>query len=111
MRKLEFRDQVGYLHNFIFFLIWCNNPPVGQGLLIKEVSISHTTTHYSRSDSSERVIILSQRILPDNTQHLQETNIHAPDGIRTRNFSRRADADLRVRPRGHWDRLIPSLEM
>ena len=34
------------------------------------------------------------------------TNIHAPGGIRTQNLSRRAAADLRLRPRGHWDRLF-----
>jgi hypothetical protein len=28
-----------------------------------------------------------------------------PVGIRTHNLSRRAAADLRLRPRGHWDRL------
>ena len=45
----------------------------------------------------------SQRPLPDNTQHSQQTNIHAPGGIRTHNLSRRAAKDLRLRPRGHWD--------
>jgi len=30
------------------FCFWRNSPPVGQGLLIHEVSISHTTTHHSR---------------------------------------------------------------
>ena len=44
-------------------------PNVGQGLLILEVSRSHTTTHYSRKDSSGRMISSSQRPLPDNTQH------------------------------------------
>jgi len=28
-----------------------------------------------------------------------------PGGIRTHNLSRRAAADLLLRPRGHWDRL------
>jgi len=27
---------------------WHNGPPLGQGLLIHEVSRSHTTTHHSR---------------------------------------------------------------
>jgi hypothetical protein len=39
------------------------------------------------------------------TQHSQHTNIHALGGIRTRNPSRRATADPRLRPLGHWDRL------
>jgi len=48
----------------------------------------------------------SQRPLPDNTQHSQQTNIHAPGGIWTHNLRRRAAADLRLRPRGYCDRLI-----
>jgi len=35
----------------------------------------------------------SQRPLPDNTQHSQQTNIHAPGGIQTRDLSRRAAED------------------
>ena len=35
----------------------------------------------------------SQRPVPDNTQHSQQTNIHAPDGIRTHARSRRAAVD------------------
>jgi hypothetical protein len=34
----------------------------------------------------------TQRPLPDNTRHSQQTNIHAPDGIRTLDLSRRAAA-------------------
>ena len=75
-------------------------PPVGQGLLIHEVSRSHTTTHHSRYDFSVRVISLSQRHLPDNTQHsLQRETDMPPVG-----FSRREAADLGLRPRSQWDR-------
>ena len=49
----------------------------------------------------------SQRPLPDNKQHSQQTNIPVPGGIRTHNRSRRAAEDLRLRPRGHWNRLPP----
>ena len=42
-----------------------------------------------------------KRPLPDNTQHLQQTDIHAHGGIRTHNLSRRAAADAHLRPRGH----------
>ena len=48
----------------------------------------------------------SQRPLPDNTQHTQQTNIHAPGGIRTHDRNKRAAVDLRLRPRGYWDRLL-----
>jgi hypothetical protein len=36
-------------------------------------------------------------------KHSQKTDIHGPGGIRTRNRSKRAAADPRLRPRGHWD--------
>ena len=52
----------------------------------------------------------SQRPLPDNTQQSQQTNAHASGGIRTHNPSRRVAADLRPRPRGHWDRLRVALK-
>jgi len=57
------------------FFFWRNSPPVGQGLLIQEVSRSHTTTHHSRYDSSGLVISPTQRHLPDNTQHSQQTSM------------------------------------
>jgi hypothetical protein len=44
-----------------------------------------------------------------NTQHSQQTNIHVPGGIRTRNPSKRAAADPRLRPLGHWDRQFLTL--
>jgi hypothetical protein len=55
-----------------------------------------------------RVISSSQRPLPDKTQHTQQTNIHAPGGIRTHYRSRRATVNLRLRSRGHWDRRLGS---
>ena len=44
------------------------------------------------------------------TQHSQQTNIYGPDGIRTRNPSKQAAADVHLRPRGHWDRHLYSYE-
>jgi len=78
---------------------WRNSTPVGQ------VSRSHSTTNPRRYALDEWVIVPLQRPLPDNTQHSQQTDIHDPGGIRTHNISRRATVDLRLRPRGHWDRL------
>ena len=86
VKLLTFRRQMSYIY----------------GALILDVSRSHTTTQHSRQDSSGRVISSSQRPLPDNTQHSQQTNI--PGGIRTHDLSRRAAAELRLRPRGYWDR-------
>jgi len=47
------------------------------------------------------VISQKQKLLPDNTQHSQQTDIHASGGIRTHNPNKRAAADPRLRPRGH----------
>ena len=49
------------------------------------------------------VVSSSQRPLPDNTQHSQQTEIHAPGGIRNHDLSRRAAAELSLRPRDHWE--------
>jgi len=50
-------------------------PSAGHGLLNLEVSRSNTATRYSRQESSGRVISASQRPLPDNTQHPQQTDM------------------------------------
>jgi hypothetical protein len=64
----------------------------------------HLITHNTQWDSSGRGIGPSQRPLPDNTNAVQETNIHAPGGIRTHDLSKPSAAVLRPRPRRHWDR-------
>jgi hypothetical protein len=43
--------------------------------------ITHTTRH-SRQDSFGQVISSPQRPLPDKTQHSQQSNIHAPVGVK-----------------------------
>jgi len=75
-------------------------PPHGRGF-----TITLTSTYHTRWDSG-RVISPTQRSLPDNTQDSQETDIHAPSGIRTLNPSKRAAADPRLGRRGDWDRLV-----
>jgi len=51
--------------------VFARQPPMGQGLLIHEVSTrrSHTKMHHSRQEPSGQVIISSQRPLPDNTHN------------------------------------------
>ena len=66
---------------YIYFFYLAQRPNAGHGLLIHEVSWSHTMTRHSRYDSSGRVISSSQRPLPDTTQHSQQTDIHAPVGF------------------------------
>jgi hypothetical protein len=50
---------------------------VGQGFVIVDASRSHSDD-YIQSACSGRVISSTQRPIPDNTQHSQETYIHAP---------------------------------
>ena len=92
-----------------FFLSWRDSPPSGpwpSPSFMRDVfSRPHTTTHDSRQDSSGRVVSSSLRPLPDNTQHSQQTDIHAPGGIRTHDLGRRAASDLHRIPRGRWDGL------
>jgi len=88
-----------FTHYKILFFIWRNSPPpfpMGQGLLIHEISRSHTTTDHSRQDSSGRVISSSQRPLPGNTQQSEQMGHPCPGGIQTQNLSRQAAADLRA---------------
>jgi hypothetical protein len=77
-------------------------PLVVQGLLIIEASRSYSDTPHSvgllwKSDQP-----VAETSLPDNTQHSQETDIHTPGRIWTRNPSRRTASDPRLRPTGHW---------
>jgi len=66
-------------------LITYNDTPQSVGLLLtNDQSVAETST----------------------LQLSQQTNIHAPGGIRTHNLSRRAAEDLRLRTSGNWDRQI-----
>jgi hypothetical protein len=80
---------------------------MGHGLLIHEVSRAH-------NDAPQSVgLWMSDQIVAETStwQHSQQTNVHHPGGIRTHKLSRRATADLRFRPRGHWDRLSENVPM
>ena len=54
------------------------------------------------SDQSDAVYLTTRK-------HSQQTDIHARSGIRTRHPSKGAAADLRLRPRGHWDHRFATL--
>jgi hypothetical protein len=71
---------------------------VGHGLLIQQISRSHTTTPLDEWSAPLRVYLKKH-----NTH-----NIHTsmrPGGIRTRNPSKQEATSLCLRPRGHWDQL------
>jgi len=92
-----------YCHSGLRILSMTQQPLIGQGFLIIEASRSHSDTQHTRWDFSGRAIRPTQRPLPDNTQHSEEKNIHAADGIRTRSPRKWAAADPHLRKRGHRD--------
>jgi hypothetical protein len=74
--------------------------------LITLMTLTHTHTHthtLGRTPMDEGPV--RRRPLPDNTQHSQQTDIHGPGGIQTRNPRKRAASEPRLRRRGHRDRL------
>ena len=83
---------------------------MGQGLLIIMASRSRLDTPHSvglllTSDRPVAETSLTDTTRHDTTQHLQETAVHSPGGIRTRNNSKWAAAEPRLRLGGSWNRL------
>ena len=76
------------------------------GAHILDVSRSYTTTHHNQYDSSGWVMSLTQRPLPDNTQQSQQTNIHAPGGIRTQDCQA-GEQPVAARLLRSWVRIPP----
>jgi len=80
------------LHLTGFFFLWpCDPTRVMASSFLR--FLDHTQRHTTVGGTP----------LPDNTQHSQQTYMHTPGGIRTHDLSRRAAADLLLRPRGHWE--------
>jgi hypothetical protein len=72
----------------------------------------YTLSHTIRHKHSVELLWTRDRPVAEACTWQQATftrDIYAPDGIRTRNPSKRAAADPRFRPRGHRDGLIPFL--
>jgi hypothetical protein len=57
---------------------WRDSPQRARGLLIQEVSRSHTTTHHRRWDTFGQVISSSQRPLLDNTHNTHNRQTPMP---------------------------------
>ena len=68
------KDLSSSLYIYLFVCFWRDSPQLGHGFLIHHDSRSHITTHHNQYDSSGRVISSSQRLLPENTQHSQQTS-------------------------------------
>jgi hypothetical protein len=79
----------------------------GEGYMLPMVLVCNQITNIVTYFNANCDILLESRFgtLPDNTQHSQETNIHCPGGIPTRNPSKLAIVDPRVGPSGHRDHV------
>jgi hypothetical protein len=70
-----------------------------------EVSQSHTIIHtVGLLWTSDQPLAETSTYTGQHNIYIQETNIQAPSGIRTRDPSIQATADLRLRPRSVWNR-------
>jgi len=90
--------------NFLFSI--ARQPLVGQGLLMSEASRSHSDIPQSVGLPCTKDQPATETSTWEHIQHSQEADIHAPDGIRTRNPSKRVAADPQLKRRDHLDRQI-----
>jgi hypothetical protein len=94
--------------SYSLFFFMAQQSLVGQGLLIIEASRSHSDTPHSvgrlwTSDQPDAETSTWQHTTLTTDRH------PSPCGIWTRNPSKRAAADQRLRLRGHWDRHLFTL--
>ena len=87
--------------NFFFFLWRCDPTRVMASSFLRFLDHTQRRTTVGRTPLDEWSALRRDVYL---TTHNTQTNIHAPGGIRTHDLSRRAAADLRLRPRAHCDR-------
>jgi hypothetical protein len=100
----ELTEKIIYIYIYIYiYILGYNSPTRARAALLLRFLGRHTVTLHIRQDSSRQGIGQSQRPLPDNTQHSQKLSVHASDGIRARNSSKRAAPDPRVRHLGCWN--------
>jgi hypothetical protein len=87
----DMSERAARLKHSIKFSLFTHGTTAHSGPWPPLSRVSHTT--HTRYDSSGRVISLTQKPLPDSTQHSQESDIHAPSGIRTHNPSKQVAAE------------------
>ena len=106
MSAENFLGLNGHSHaddNAVFFPLWRSSPQWARASSFTRF-LDHTQRRATVGRTPLNEWSARRRDLYLTTQHSQQTDIHAPGGIRTHNLSRRAAADVRLRPRGHWDR-------
>jgi hypothetical protein len=91
---------------YIFFFVWLDSPIWTWSSSIRRgftITIRHTTV--GRTPLDEWSARRRNLHLTTHNTHNRQTSM-PPGGIRTRNPSKRAAVDPRLRPHGHWDRLV-----
>jgi hypothetical protein len=74
------------------------------------VSWSHTYRHtVGLLWTSDQPVTEASTYTGQHNIYTQQTKIHTPSGIRTRDPSNQAAAGLLLRPSGHWDRLTTAI--
>jgi hypothetical protein len=102
LRNMHSLISHSFIHSFIHSFTGAYSPGWNFGLPFGVSVITHIQTH-GRTPldewSGRRRGLYQHRTT-------QETNSHAPSGIRTRDPSNQAAADLRLTRRGYWDRRL-----
>jgi hypothetical protein len=103
----RFRNTLHQVHiSTLFFVCFWRSSPQWARASSFTMFLDHTQrrTTVGRTPLDEWSARRRDLHLTTQNTHNRQTSIHALGGIRTHNLSRRATADLRLRPRGHWDR-------
>jgi len=89
------------LFDILIFFIWHNSHQWARASLFPRF-LDHTQRRTTVGRTPLDEWSARRRDLYMTTHNIHD--IHAHGGIRTHNLSRRVAVDLRLRPRGHWDR-------
>jgi len=87
-----------------FFFVWrCGPTRVMASSFLRVLDHTQRRTTVGRTPLDEWSARRRDLYLTTHNTHNRQISM-APGGIRTHNLSRRAAADLRLRPHGYWDR-------
>jgi hypothetical protein len=88
------------------FCFWCKSPT-----LARAASCSRFLDHIQwQSTVCKTPLLEGSARRRDNTQQSQQIDIHAPRRFRTRNSSKRAALDPRLRPLGYWNQYLQGVK-
>jgi hypothetical protein len=106
---IRYRQKFCQWWDFFFFFYWLFTAHLRVLASSFLTFRDHTQWHNTVGTPLDEWSARRRDLYLTNTQHPQQTNIHASGGIRTRNLSRRAAANPCLRLLGHWDRPVMRL--